>query len=453
MAGHVEVVETPSLGDRSYLVTDGEVAAVIDPQRDVDRFTEAAERLGVRITHVLETHVHNDYVSGGLALARRCGASYVVSAAENVAFDRTGVADGDELETGGLIIKAVHTPGHTPHHLSYVTEIEGTPLALFTGGSVVYGGVGRPDLISPELTPRLARDQYRSAHRQVALVPDMTPIYPTHGFGSHCASVTDDMLREGTVADERTRNPAFTSADEDTFARALLAGLHPYPAYYAHMGPLNLQGADVPDLSLPQPLGPVALREHIERGDWVVDLRQRRAYAAAHVTGTINVELRNDLPTYLGWVIPWNTPVVLLGETAEEVAEAQVMLARIGLDRPVGMATGGPEQWADPDELAAWPVGGWADLAANPDAVVLDVRECWEFEESHHPDALHIPFYELGSRVAEIPPGPVWVYCATGNRAAVAASLLARHGRDSVLLDDFCLPGDTPWVQLASQTH
>jgi hydroxyacylglutathione hydrolase len=451
MGGQVEVVETLSLGDRSYLVTDGEVAVVIDPQRDVERFLEAAERLGVRITHVLETHVHNDYVSGGLALARRCEATYALSAAENVEFDRTGLTDGDELTAGGLVIQAVHTPGHTPHHLSYVARLEGGPLGLFTGGSLVYGGVGRPDLISPELTPRLARDQYRSAHRLVGLVPDPTPVYPTHGFGSHCASVGEDLVREGTVGEERTRNPALTATDEEAFAHDLLSGLHPYPAYYAHMGALNLQGADAPDLSLPAPLAPDALRAHVERGDWVVDLRQRRAYAAGHVRGTINVELRNDLPTYLGWVIPWGTPFVLLGETREEVAEAQRMLARIGLDRPAGMATGGPQAWVGPDEVASWPVARWVDLAERPDAVVLDVREGWEWQASHHPEALHIPFYELDRRASEIPPGQVWIYCATGNRATVAASLLARQGREPVLLDDFCLPGDTPWAQLAGQ--
>jgi hydroxyacylglutathione hydrolase len=215
------------------------------------------------------------------------------------------------------------------------------------------------------------------------------------------------------------------------------------------MGPANAAGPEAVDLSPPRLLDAAALREHVAAGHWVVDLRTRRAYAAEHLRGTVNVELRNDLPTYLGWVIPWDTPLILLGETEADVAEAQRMLARIGLDRPAGAATGGPQDWIlTDDERRSWPVGTWLDLAdtrrQGRQVVVLDTREEWEFESGHHPAALHLPFYELPTRLGEIPDGQVWVYCATGNRATVAASLLANAGRDVVLVDDFCLPGDTP---------
>lgn len=445
--------ETPSLGDRSYLVTDGTVAVVIDPQRDVGRFLDAADERGVRITHVLETHMHNDYVSGGLDLARRTGAAYVVAAAEDVAFDRHAVTDGDELRTGSLVLRALHTPGHTPHHLSYALLGPDEPVAVFTGGSLLYGAVGRPDLVAAELTERLAREQHRSAHRLASELPEEAPIYPTHGFGSHCASVTDDILHDGTIAEERTRNPALT-LDEETFCDTLLAGLHPYPAYYAHMGAYNVAGPEPIDLEPPKPLDRDELAARIAAGDWVVDLRQRRAFARSHVAGTVNVELRDDLPTYLGWVIDWGTPFVLLGATPDDVAEAQLMLARIGLDRPAGAATGEPEQWADTDRLRSWPVENWQGLAKQraerDDIVVLDVRERWEWDSGHHPAALHIPFYALATRLDELPDGEVWVYCATGNRATVAASQLAQAGRQVVLVDDFCLPGDTPGAEESS---
>lgn len=447
----VEVItlETPSLGDRSYLVTDGDVAVVIDPQRDVDRVVDAARGVGATITHVCETHVHNDYVSGGPALVAATGASYVVAKGSGVQVDHEAVVDGSEVVSGDLVLRVLATPGHTPDHVAYALVEDGRVTDVFTGGSLLYGAVGRTDLISEDLTAELSRAQFRSAHRLAAELPDAARVQPTHGFGSHCSSVsTDEMARSGTIGEERDRNPALVTEDEDDFVQQLLAGLHPYPAYYVHMGPRNVQGAAAPDLSPPAPVDEAALRAHLEAGHWVVDLRNRRAFAADHVAGTVNVELRNDLPTYLGWVMPIDAPLVLLGDDADAVAEAQRMLVRIGVEHPAGAATGSPGAWAGEDHRTTWPAASWGDLAGaldgRDDVVVLDVRDGWEFEQGHHPRAIHIPFHEVLDRIAEIPPGQVWVSCATGNRAAVASSLLAREGRDVVLLDDFCLPGDTP---------
>lgn len=444
----VVTVETPSLGDRSYLVHDGSHGVVIDPQRDIDRFLVAARDADVTITHVLETHVHNDYVSGGLELSRLTGATYGLAARDEVAFDRLTIGDGDEIVTGSVRLRALHTPGHTPTHLAYVLIDDGDAVAGFTGGSLLYGAVGRPDLISEDLTRQLAHAQYRSVRSLAATLRDDAAIHPTHGFGSHCATVTDEILRDGTLADERARNPALTAAEDD-FVEELLAGLHPYPAYYVHMGPRNAAGPTPADLSAPRALDARDLRRHVAAGRWVVDLRTRRAYAAGHLRGTVNVELRNDLPTYLGWVFPWDTGFVLLAETADDVTEAQRMLTRIGLDRPAGAATGDPDGWiADPADRRSWDVASWTDVAearrSGAEMVVVDTRERWEFDSGHHPAALHVPFYEIPQRLDDLPAGPVWIYCATGNRATVAASLLANVGREVVLIDDFCLPGDRP---------
>ena len=441
--------ETPSLGDRSYLVTDGEVAVVIDPQRDLDRVTDAAREAGVTITHVCETHVHNDYVSGGPALVAATGAAYVVAKGSGVQVDHAAVVDGSEVVSGDLVLRVLATPGHTPDHVAYALVDDARVTDVFTGGSLLYGAVGRTDLISEDLTAELSRAQFRSAHRLADELPDTAQVHPTHGFGSHCASVsTDEMARSGTIEEERRRNPALVTQDEDDFVQQLLAGLHPYPAYYVHMGPRNVQGAAAPDLSPPAPVDEQALRAHLAAGHWVVDLRNRRAFAADHVAGTVNVELRNDLPTYLGWVMPIDAPLVLLGDDHDAVAEAQRMLVRIGVECPAGAATGSPDVWAREGDRTTWPAASWGDLAealdARDDIVVLDVRDGWEFEQGHHPRAIHIPFHEVLDRTAEIPSGQVWVSCATGNRAAVASSLLAREGRDVVLLDDFCLPGDSP---------
>lgn len=447
----VEVVpiETPSLGDRSYVVTDGEAAVVIDVQRDFERALAITEARKLRITHVLETHIHNDYVTGGYRLAHGTGAVYGVAAADPVSFPRHPLADGDEIRTGGLTVSVRHTPGHTPNHLSYVVSGEDGPLAVFTGGSLLYGTVGRTDLVSGELTDRLTRQQYHSVRRLAGELPDEVAVHPTHGFGSHCAA-TETTATASTIGAERTANPALTTTDEDAFVRALLAGLTPYPAYYAHMAALNLAG---PEPVAPVPVSPLDVEElagRIRDGEWVIDLRSRRAFAVSHLGGVVNVELRNDLPAYVGWVIPWNAPFTLLADNPADLVEARVMLARIGYDRPRRLVTAEADRWQQ--HARSFPVRTFSDLEAACHAgerpVILDVRDTWEWNSGHHPAAVHIPFHELPRRDSELRgDGPVWVYCATGARAAFAASLLERSGHEVVLIDDFCLPGDVPGVR------
>lgn len=434
-------VETPTLGDRSYLVHDGDVALVIDPQRDIDRITALADAQGVRITHVAETHMHNDYVTGGLALARATGASYLVSAADPVGFDRTPVGDGAEIQlSGGLRVRVLATPGHTFSHLSYVLEAGGEVAGVFTGGSLLYGSTGRTDLLGPEHAATLARAQHASARRLARELPDRAPIFPTHGFGSFCSATQADA-QSSTIGREKRSNPALTLG-EQAYVDLLLAGLDAWPAYYAHMGPANLAGPGAPDLSPPEPADPATLRRRIEAGEWVVDLRDRVAFAAGFLPGSVSFPLDGSFATYLGWVLPWGTPVTLLGETPEQVAAAQRELVRIGIDRPAAAASGRPADWAGGAALATLRRARFADLAAvsrgngNGTPVVLDVRRRLEWAESHLPSAVHIPLHELPGRVSEIPPGEVWVHCAAGYRSGVAASLLAAAGRDVVTVDD-----------------
>ncbi|MGA2932155.1 MAG: MBL fold metallo-hydrolase, partial [Acidimicrobiales bacterium] len=239
---NVEVLATDELGDRSYVAHDGQAAVVIDPQRDIDRVESVLTELGLRCTLVLETHIHNDYVSGGLELAARTGAVYVVAGTEEVAFDRWAVSDGDELAAGRMTVKVVATPGHTEGHLSYiVSDQEGCPV-VFSGGSLLFGSVGRTDLVDPDRIHELTRAQYRSARRLVALVPDDTALYPTHGFGSFCSTGAAVGDPSSTIGLERQRNDAFVTDDEDDFVGALVARLTTYPSYYAHMAPLNRAG-------------------------------------------------------------------------------------------------------------------------------------------------------------------------------------------------------------------
>ena len=344
----VLTIETASLGDRSYLVHDGTVAFVVDPQRDIDRVLDLLREHRVELTHVFETHIHNDYVTGGLALARATGADYLVNEDDDVTFERTPVRDGQTVPVGDRMrVTALATPGHTFTHLSYALDDAGTgeTVGVFSGGSLLYGATGRPDLLGAEHTHDLVHLQHASAHRLAELLPDDAGVFPTHGFGSFCSATQSDAT-ESTIGQEKQTNPVLTQ-DEETYVRELLDGLGAWPAYYVHMAPANASGPDAPDLSLPARADAGELRQRIEAGEWVVDLRNRTAFAAGHAPGSLNFGLDGAFSTYLGWLIPWGTPVTLLGETVEAVAEAQRELVRIGIDRPAAHATGGPEDWTD----------------------------------------------------------------------------------------------------------
>ncbi|UER54672.1 MBL fold metallo-hydrolase [Kineosporiaceae bacterium SCSIO 59966] len=431
-------IETPSLGDRSYLVHDGRVALVVDPQRDIDRVLDLAREAGVTVTDVFETHLHNDYVTGGLALARATGATYHVNAEDDVAYERHPVRDGDVIEVGeDMRVRVIATPGHTFTHLSYALEVDGRAVGAFTGGSLLFGATGRPDLLGPEHTDVLVRHQHASAHRLAGELPDEAGVFPTHGFGSFCSAGQSEAVAS-TIGQEKRTNPALTQ-DEQAYVEELLAGLDAWPAYYAHMGPANAAGPGAPDLSAPRPVDADELRGRLERGEWVVDLRTRTAFAAGHVAGTLNFGLDGQFATYLGWLIPWGTPLTLLGESEEQVAEARRELVRIGIDELQGAATGTPQEWAGGRELASYPLATFADLARvrhHRPVTVLDVRREPEFTEAHIDGALNIPVHELLDRVGEVPAGEIWVHCAGGYRASVAASFLTAAGRTVTSVDD-----------------
>jgi hydroxyacylglutathione hydrolase len=429
-------LSTPNLGDRTYLAHDGAVGVVVDAQRDIDRVLQLAEDEGVRIGCVAETHIHNDYVTGGLALARETGADYLVCADDPVGFERRPVRDGDLVEVGeGIHLRAVATPGHTHTHLSFVVSRNGDVAGVFTGGSLLYGATGRPDLLGPDHTHRLVREQHASAHRLAGMLPDPTPVFPTHGFGSFCSSQQSDV-DASTIGRERESNTALT-LDVESYARDLLAGLDAFPCYYAHMAPANLSGPAAADLTVPPPADAEEIRRRLAAGEWVVDIRGRRAYAAAHARGSFNVELDGSLATYLGWLIPWGTPVTLVAEDPAALLSAQRELARIDIS-PVAVAAGPPTSWSA--DLCSYECATFTDLELarqQRDVLVLDVRREDERRESAVPGSQHLPIHELSDRIREVPSGvEVWVHCATGMRAAIAASILDAAGRTVCLLDD-----------------
>ena len=433
----VIVIETPQLGDRSYLVHDGTVALVIDPQRDTDRVEDAVREAGVKITHVAETHLHNDYVTGGFELARAHGARYLVNAADPVKFEREPVTDGQIIQVGALSVSVVATPGHTHTHLSYIVS-DGSTEAVFSGGSLLFGSVGRTDLVAATDTVGLTHDQYASVRRLVREAEHDASLFPTHGFGSFCSSGPATGAGSSTIGEQVTANHALTDPDEEHFVGDLIANLTAYPSYYAHMAPANAQGPGPANLSVPESLDAGELTRRLADGEWVIDLRNRVAFSSNHLQGAVSFEYGDgsSFTTFLGWVLPWNDKLTLVGAHAD-VEDAIRDLSRIGIDSPDAAIGTEPHALAPGAPVAAYPRVGWdaflQERIANE--TVLDVRRIDEFATSHLTGAVNVPLHELISRMDEIPQGKLWVHCASGYRAGIAASLLQRAGRDVVLID------------------
>jgi glyoxylase-like metal-dependent hydrolase (beta-lactamase superfamily II)/rhodanese-related sulfurtransferase len=433
----VVVIETPPLGDRSYLVHDGQVALVIDPQRDTDRVETAAAEAGVRITHVAETHLHNDYLTGGPVLAGAHGAVYLVNPPGAVGFEHRPIADGDTVRVGRLAVKAVATPGHTHHHLSYVVT-DGDQQAVFSGGSLLYGSVGRTDLEAPGDTEQLSHDQYTSVRRLVKEAGPAAALYPTHGFGSFCSSGPASDAHQSTIAQQLETNHALTDPDEDHFVRELIANLTAYPSYYAHMAPANIRGPGPADLTVPESLDPAELSRRLEDGEWVVDLRNRVAFASRHLQGSVSFEYGrgSSFTAYLGWVLPWGRQLTLVGARTD-VEKAIRDLSRVGIDSPDAALGTEPEALATGTAVVSYPRVGWEEMLRqrSDGDVVLDVRRSDEYDAGHLAGAVNIPLHELLKRLEEVPGGKVWVHCESGYRSGVGASLLQRAGRDVVHVD------------------
>ncbi|WP_426997382.1 MBL fold metallo-hydrolase [Pseudarthrobacter sp. N5] len=433
----VVVIDTPQLGDRSYLVHDGDVGIVIDPQRDTDRVDEAARKAGVRITHVAETHLHNDYVTGGLILAQAHGARYLVNSADPVQFERQSITDGQVVQIGGFSLKAVATPGHTHTHLSYIVR-DGPQVAVFSGGSLLYGSVGRTDLLGPADTANLAHDQYSSVRRLASESGPGAALFPTHGFGSFCSIGPATGASASTIGEQLTSNHALMDPDPEHFVSELMANLSAYPSYYAHMAPINMTGPAPANLTLPESLDAGELTRRLGDGEWVVDLRGRVAFASGHLRGSVSFEYGSgsSFTSYLGWVLPWGEKLTLVG-TKEDVGNAIRDLSRISIDSPDAAFGTGPHALAPDAPVASYPRTDWATMVREKqmEDTVLDVRRADEFAASHLAGAVNVPLHNLLARMSELPEGKIWVHCASGYRAGVAASLLQRAGRTVVQID------------------
>lgn len=439
----IEQFVIEGLGHQSYAILDGEsgTVAIVDPRRDVDVYLQAVQSKQARITHILETHIHNDYISGSRELAARTGAPISASAIDPLHYEHQPVREGDRFPLGSLTFTALATPGHTPEHVSYLLHEAGkeAPTALFSGGSLLAANAGRTDLLGKEMMLTLTRQQYHSLRRLLDTLPGQVHVYPTHGAGSFCLSTSGDSARSTTIAQERLVNPAAVAKNEEEFVQQQIAGYSEFPAYYKYMGPINREGPHLlGTLPIPPPLSVQETRERMLQGVPLVDGRRREAFAREHVPGSLNIELDADFGTYVGWMLPFNVPFMILIEDEEGRREAVVQLIRIGYERVEGYVDGGLQAW----KAAALPTAQLASMeletlyrrwSQHESLVVLDVRRSDEWRAGHIPGALHMHVGDLPQRMHELPRElPIATICRTGYRAEIAASILAASGREVI---------------------
>ncbi|BDT91537.1 MBL fold metallo-hydrolase [Nocardia sputorum] len=421
------------LGNSAYLVDLGQGRALaVDAARDLRALRAAADRRGLRVAFAAETHLHADFVSGAVQLGHDDGATVLASAAGMRRFAHNGLGDGDEVDLGGLRLRAVSTPGHTDEHLSFLLLDGDREVGVFTGGSLIVNSAARTDLLGAHRTEELARAQYRSLHRLISL-PDEVAVWPTHGAGSFC-SAPPGTERVSTIGAQKRANPLLAAPDEDSFVRHLIDSLGSYPAYFDRLGAVNRAG---PAVISAEPilagLTAARVRSLLAEGAVVVDARPPAQYAAGHIPGAISIPLRGQFASWLGWLLPEDVPLVFITDEGQDLSEIVWQAYKIGYERLAGRLTGGMAAWAaeggQQRSVAFLPPGR---AVGRP---FLDIRQAGEFAAGHVPGAVHIELADLPARAADAPAGAV-VACGHGERAMTAASLLERAGRtDLVVLD------------------
>jgi len=419
------------LAHASYLIGDRNDAVVIDPQRDVDQYLADAAALGLTIRHVIETHLHADFVSGHVELAGRTGADIWLGPGSGAAFAHRVARDGDELRVGRLVLRFLETPGHTPESISILLLDSSDPRMIFTGDTLFAGDVGRPDLVASRgfSAAQMASMLYDSLHEKILPLPDAVEVWPAHGAGSACGRAIGDE-RSTTVGIQRRVNWALADMSREQFVADLTSNLPEVPRYFTHDAALNRQGArPVDQLPAPQPLSP---EEVDASGALVLDVREAGDWAAEHVPGSLDIGLHGAFASWAGALVSPDQPIVLVAAGPDEEKEAFTRLARVGLEQVAGTLS-----------LAAWRAAGrrlahvprlepreLADrMVRGEEMLVIDVRRPVEHESGHIPGARNIPVTELATRLAELDPAvPIAVACASSYRSAAAAGILERGG-------------------------
>lgn len=434
------------LAHASYMVGSEGVAAVVDPQRDVEVYLEAARQNNLRIAHIIESHLHADFVSGHGELAARTGAKIYLGARAGAQFPHVAVREGDDVRFGQCRLQFLETPGHTIESISVlVTDLERAPepFAVLTGDTLFIGDVGRPDL-SPGYTPQqLAGLLYDSLQQKLLGLPDGVRVYPAHGAGSLCGRQMSTE-RSSTIGEQRVKNYALRAASRDEFIHLLTDSLPERPAYFARDAEINRTGApaldDLPPLA---ELSPAALAARQETGVIVLDTRPDIQFAAAHVPGSVNIPLSGQFASWAGALLGLENELILVADDLDRVKESRLRLARVGIERVAGYLAGGIEAWQAAnrpvEQLAQITVQDLARLQRDgADLQIADVRREAEWEEGHIGDATLLPLNQLGNAILGgktglDPAAPLAVHCKSGYRSAIAASLLRRAGFRQVI--------------------
>jgi glyoxylase-like metal-dependent hydrolase (beta-lactamase superfamily II)/rhodanese-related sulfurtransferase len=423
------------LGNSSYLVDlDDGRALVVDASLDLRAVGAAAERRRLTVAFAADTHLHADFLSGARQFAATQGAEVLASEAGDRTFGHRGLRDGDEVDLGGLRLRALGTPGHTHEHLSFLLLDGERPLGVFTGGSLIVGAAARTDLVSPDQTESLARAQYASLQRLLEL-PDDVAVWPTHGAGSFC-SAPPGADRVSTIGHERATNPLLQVDGEDEFVKVLLGSLGSFPPYFLRLGDLNRRGPLLDHAPALAPLAADQVRAMLRDGAELIDVRPVRDYAAGHVPGALSIPLRAAFASWLGWLAPSDRPLIVVRGIDQDAGEIAWQATKIGYQL-AGEVAGGIDAWGDP--LAHTRLVGPDQV----DGAVLDVRQESEFEGGHLPGAQHIELGALARHADEVRHEPLVVMCGHGERAMSAASVLERAGhRDVAVLTG----GAEDWV-------
>ena len=427
----------PKIAHSSWLLAGDGTCAVIDPQRDVDIYIREARALGVAITHVLETHLHADFISGHLELARRSGAVIVAPRSAGCSFPHRAVAEGDEIELEHMRLRVLETPGHTPEHVSYVvrdTTRGAQPVGVFCGDTLFVGDVGRPDLF-PGRAAELAEKLFHSLHGKLLKLPGHCEVYPAHGAGSLCGRAMGAKWWS-TIGFERAANAALRIGDPLEFIRSLTTDMPPAPDHFGRCSEINRSGpallSDLPVLGEIPPRRFAALRD--KPGHAVLDVRSYAAFSGMHIPGAWHIDLNGNFPTFAGWVLPGDQDILVVADRPEDALTAVAWAQRVGCDRLVASLDGGMAAWTPAGlRTTALPLVSaqelYERLQASPDIALVDARTPQEFAAGHIEGARNIPAPDLRRRWRELEPGrPTYVICSSGNRSSLAASILAQHG-------------------------
>jgi hydroxyacylglutathione hydrolase len=444
----LEQIKTPGLAQLSYLVGDDTagVAAIIDPRRDVDIYLQRSRELGLRITHAIETHIHADFVSGAHELQARLGIPIVGGQTDDYQFDYQPMQQGDTLTLGKITLRALHTPGHTPEHISLLiadAQQGQDPFAIFTGDFVFNLDVGRPDLLGHGTEQKLARQLYESLFHKLIPLGDRLEIYPCHGAGSACGKSIGDRT-QSTIGNERIFNAACQQRTADEFVDWLLGDMPEPPRHYARLKQVNAKGAPIRGcLQAPQSLSVDAFRGRMEQPQTVVlDTRSMLAFGGGHIPGAINIGIGSGFPNWVGQIIDPEQSILLVTEGPEALQQVTEHLFRIGHDHVLGYLHNGMMSW----QTAGLPLERMIQMTVTElnaqldreDMTILDVRSDQEFLQGDIPDAEHIYLPHLVEQLDRLDRAQtIATYCGSGYRAAIAASLLQKHGFESV----FNIPG------------